>query len=259
MTGRSRIYHGSLSHCRNMPVINRFRYSLFMLYLDLEELEKIFSKYWLWSSKGINFAWFRRADHVGCVAESLGETIRDMVKRETGSRPSGPICLLTNLRHLFYKSNPVSFYYCFEADGETVQAIVAEVTNTPWGERYCYVLGDEQRNDCENTSMQHYRTNKQFTVSPFMPMDMHYEFYFSPPAETLIVQMENHRQGEKVFEVELMLLGETISSLSLARNLFRLPWITAKITIAIYWQALRLWLKRVPFLGHGGEGQPQKK
>lgn len=250
----SRIYSGSLSHCRHIPVVNRFRYDLFMLYLNLDEVDEVFSKYWLWSSKGINFAWFRRADHSGDVEQPLVETIRDMVGDETGNRPRGPVFLLTNLRYLFYKSNPVSFYYCFEGDGKTLQAIVAEVTNTPWGERYCYVLGEKQR--AENTTQysMHYRTDKQFTVSPFMPMDMHYEFYFSLPAKTLGVQMESYRQGVKVFEVDLALVGDPINSSSLSRQLIRLPLMTAKITAAIYWQALRLFLKRVPFLGHGGKG-----
>lgn len=252
----SRLYSGTIGHCRHMPAVNKFRYQLFMLYLDLDELDSLFDKYWLWSSKRINFAWFKRADHSGDPQQPLSETIRDLVSKKTGHRPTGPIRLLTNLRYLFYKSNPVSFYYCFAADGKTVQNIVAEVTNTPWGERYCYVLGDDEKiapPTADNNL--HYRTDKRFTVSPFMPMDMHYQFEFSLPTEQLKVKMQNHRQGQRVFDVELDMAAKPITSATLAKQLFKLPLMTAKVTAAIYWQALKIALKRVPFLGHGGESR----
>jgi len=252
----SRLYRGTIGHCRHMPAINRFRYQLFMLYLDLDEVENLFDKYWLWSSKRKNFAWFNRADHSGDADQPLAESIRELVNEKTGSKPSGPIRLLTNLRYLFYKSNPVSFYYCFNADGETLHSIVAEVTNTPWGERYCYVLSEGEKVAPEIADGNlHYSTEKRFTVSPFMPMDMHYSFEFSPPAQQLMVKMHNYRKGQRVFDVELALQAKPINSATLARQLFRLPLMTVKVTVAIYWQALKIWLKRVPFLGHGGEHQ----
>jgi len=250
----SRLYAGTIGHCRHMPAVNRFRYQLFMLYLDLDEVETLFDKYWLWSSKRFNFAWFNRADHSGNPDQPLADSIRELVNEKTGSRPSGPIRLLTNLRYLFYKSNPVSFYYCFNADGETIHSIVAEVTNTPWGERYCYVLGENEQDtpEVEGANL-YYRTDKRFTVSPFMPMDMHYKFEFSLPTEQLQVKMHNHRQGQRVFDVELDMQAKSITSATLAKQLLRLPLMTAKVTAAIYWQALKIWLKRVPFLGHGGQ------
>jgi DUF1365 family protein len=249
----SRLYTGTIGHCRHMPKINKFRYQLFMLYLDLDELDTLFDKYWLWSSKRRNFAWFNRADHSGDFKQPLAETIRELVDTETGSRPAGPIRLLTNLRYLFYKSNPVSFYYCFNADGETLHSIVAEVTNTPWGERYCYVLSEDKKVATQsNSDNLHYRTDKQFTVSPFMPMDMHYKFEFSLPTQQLRVKMQNHRQGQRVFDVELDMSAVPINSATLAKQLFKLPLMTFKVTAAIYWQALKIWLKGVPFLGHGG-------
>tara|TARA_B110000967_G_C18697302_1_gene466001 strand:- start:22 stop:768 length:747 start_codon:yes stop_codon:yes gene_type:complete len=244
-----------------MPAVNRFRYQLFMLYLDLDEVDTLFDSYWLWSSKRLNFAWFNRADHSGNPDQPLAESIRELVNEKTGSRPSGPIRLLTNLRYLFYKSNPVSFYYCFNADGETIHSIVAEVTNTPWGERYCYVLGEDEKAPPEDQKVPpeiedsnlHYRTDKRFTVSPFMPMDMYYKFEFSLPTEQLKVKMHNHRQGQRLFDVELDMQAKPITSTTLAKQLLRLPLMTAKVTAAIYWQALKIWLKRVPFLGHGGQ------
>lgn len=254
----SRIYSGTLGHYRHLPVSNGFCYRVFMLYLDLDELPRLFQSYWLWSADRANFAWFRRADYMGCPEQSLSQSVRDLVGERTGSRPTGPIHLLTNLRYLFYKSNPVSFYYCFEEDGETLHSIVAEVTNTPWGQRYCYVLGEKQRTQQSTaaesvTEHYGYQTAKQFTVSPFMPLDMHYQFEFSLPGEQLLVRMENHRQGDKVFDVALSLDAQPINSANLAKQLLKIPLMTAKVTAAIYWQAAKIWYKGVPFLGHAGE------
>jgi len=255
----SRLYSGTLGHYRHLPVNNGFRYRVFMLYLDLDELSSVFHGHWLWSTSRANFAWFRRADYMGCAEQSLSQSVRDLVAEKTGSRPAGPIRLLTNLRYLFYKSNPVCFYYCFEQDGETLHSIVAEVTNTPWGQRYCYVLAEkqsgQQRNSTGETVTEHhlYHTAKRFTVSPFMPLDMDYQFEFSLPGEQLLVKMENHRQGEKVFDVELLLESQAINSSNLAKHLLKIPLMTAKVTAAIYWQAAKIWFKGVPFLGHAGE------
>jgi DUF1365 family protein len=248
------IYRGTLGHCRHAPAFNSFHYDVFMLYLDLDELQTLFKPYWLWSTERINFAWFRRADYLGCSQKSLSQCVRDLVADRIGSQPMGPIRLLTNLRYLFYKSNPVSFFYCFETDGKTLHSIVAEVTNTPWGERYYYVLGEEQRNPLDEASESYcFKTAKQFTVSPFMPLDMDYWFRFTLPAKQLRVEMQNHRQGKKVFDVELCLQAQPINSINLAKQLLRIPLMTAKVTAAIYWQAFKVWCKGVPFLGHGGE------
>jgi DUF1365 family protein len=251
----SRIYSGILGHCRHSPTINQFRYKLFMLYLDLDELDTVFDKFLLWSSRRANFAWFRRCDHLGDPSQPLSESVRDLVAEKTGRRPTGPIRLLTNLRYFFYKSNPVSFYYCFESDGITVHSIVAEVTNTPWGEMHCYVLGKDQQLACVEASSDRlfYTTDKVFTVSPFMPLDMQYGFEFSVPAQNLLVKMQNFREGKKVFDVKLDLNAQPITGSSLAKHLLRIPLMTVKVTAGIYWQAIKIVLKGVPFLGHAHE------
>lgn len=261
----SRLYAGTIGHHRHVPAVNSFRYAVFMMYLDLDELETVFKSHWLWSTTHINFAWFRRADYLGCAQQALSQSVRELVNKETGTTPTGPIRLLTNLRYLFYKSNPVSFYYCFEADGKTLHSIVAEVTNTPWGERYCYVLGQQQRVQCNGEHCDKsdtdraqgdyhcFQSAKKFTVSPFMTLDMDYWFKFSLPQEQLLVEMQNQREGKKLFDVKLSLQGYPINSANLAKQLLKIPLMTTKVTAAIYWQALKVWLKGVPFLGHGGE------
>jgi DUF1365 family protein len=240
------IYAGSVRHRRFAPVANEFRYRLFMLYLDLGELDRVFDGYWLWSARRPAPAWFRRADHYGDPALPLDRCIRDLVARETGRRPAGPIRLLTHLRYFGYCFNPVSFYYCFD-EHDTVEHVVMEVNNTPWGEMHCYVLprpagasGESLRFDFDKT----------FHVSPFLPMDMTYRSRLTLPRERLFVGLENWREGGKVFDAHLALDRRPITHAGMARQLALDPLVTARVIALIMWQALKLWAKRAPFYGH---------
>ena len=159
----------------------------------------------------------------------------------------GPVRLLTHPRHFGYGFNPVSFYYCFDRAGSTVEAIVAEITNTPWGERHCYVLPVESSRSAEHL---HFRFGKDFHVSPFLPMNHDYDWRFSIPDERLAVHMQNLSAGEVVFDATLALQRMPIDGAVLARALAGFPLMTAKVTAGIYWQALRLWLKRAPVFTH---------
>lgn len=244
------IYEGLVSHTRQQPVRHRFRYRLFMMYVDLDELPSLFARHWLWSTSRPAIARFRREKHLG--DGDLGTAVRDRVAAATGRRPKGPIRLLTNFCYFGYGFNPVSFYYCFAADGETVQAIVVEVNNTPWGEQTSYVENCAGR----PTAGGRWRFNveKQMHVSPFMPMDVSYTWAMTAPGTQLSVFMANQVDGQRVFSANLALRRKAISSLSLAGVLLRYPFQTARIMAAIHWQALRLWLKRVPVHAH-----PQKQ
>jgi DUF1365 family protein len=176
---------------------------MFMMYLDLDELPELFSRRWLWSTTRPALARFRRNDHLGASDEPLSDSIRDLVERETGVRPAGPIRLLTNLSYFGYCFNPVSFYYCFAEDGQTLQTIVAEVNNTPWGERDTYVLPDSM--DVGNRGVKRFRPKKKMHVSPFMPMDVEYDWCFTDPAERLSVYMANSNAGKRMFDASINL------------------------------------------------------
>ena len=134
------LYEGTVRHRRLTPVAHQFHHSLFMMYLDLDELPTLFRNRWFWSNERANVAVFRRCDHFGDPAVSLDETVRTLVESRTGRRPTGPIRLLTHLRYFGYCFNPLSVYFCFAPDGQSLDIVVAEVSNTPWGERHCYVL-----------------------------------------------------------------------------------------------------------------------
>jgi uncharacterized protein len=251
----SAIYHGWLRHRRYAPREHRFRYPLFMLYLDLAELDEVFRGRWLWSTRRPAPARFDRAGHLGDPAVPLERAVRDLVAQSTGRQLCGPICLLTHLRYWGYGFNPVSFYYCFDASGENVVCMVAEVNNTPWGEQHCYVLDTPSRSSAG--SYLHYRSAKKMHVSPFMPMELTYDWGFGAPGARLGVHMALHpasaatpRAPQSLFDATLILQRVPITTAALAWVLLRFPLMTARVTTAIHWQALRLWLKGVPVHPH---------
>jgi uncharacterized protein len=244
-TMHSALYTGLLRHRRFAPREHEFSYRLFMVYVDLAELQEVFRGRWLWSVARPAVAWLRRRDYLGDPAVSLDTAVRDRVAAETGVRPDGPIRMLTHLRYFGIGFNPVTFYYCFDRAGRRVQSIVAEITNTPWNERHAYVLPD-----VGSARALRYRIAKQFHVSPFLPMDLSYDWRFSQPGARLSVHMEDLQDDRKIFDATLTLQRREISGASLATALVAFPFMTARVVSAIYWQALRLWLKRIPFHSH---------
>ncbi|MGD2046007.1 MAG: DUF1365 domain-containing protein [Gemmatimonadota bacterium] len=245
---KSCIYRGVVRHRRHEPVEHAFDYPLFMMYLDLAELPDVFDAHWLWSAERPAPAWFRRSDYLGDSELDLDVAVRDEAERLTGDRPSGPIRMLTHLRYFGYVQNPVTFYYCFRPESEEVETVVAEITNTPWGERHAYALrsSDPHAPVCGRT----HRFRKSFHVSPFMDMDQEYEWRFGRPGPRLSVHMRNRVDGGRIFDAALALRREEITSGSLARALARFPWMTARVVGGIYWQAFRLWVKRAPYYEH---------
>jgi len=245
---QSCIYEGRVRHTRTQPAKHSFNYRLFMMYLDLDELPTLFKKRWFWSTTRPALARFRRGDHLGRADKPLAGAVRDRVAAETGVRPEGPIRLLTNLSYFGYCFNPVSFYYCFGSDGTTVETIVAEVNNTPWGERDYYVM------QCSGNNRQggawRFNPTKKMHVSPFMPMEVEYDWALAEPTGRLSVYMANARDGQRFFDASMMLERREITGWSLSSVLARFPFQTAKIIVAIHWEALRLWLKRVPVHVH---------
>lgn len=258
------IYEGWVRHRRFKPVEHSFRYRIFMMMLDLAELDEVFSVSRWWATDRAAVARFRRDDHFGEPDEPLDETVRNFVEKQSGDRPDGPIRLLTSLRCCGYVFNPVSFYYCFDRDGEQLTHLVAEVHNTPWNECHCYLLpidsGSTSGKERSPKSSIH-DTKKVFHVSPFMPMDMRYSWRLRVPAESLLVHIENRKsdqlsESKPFFDVTMRMSRREITRCSLSRLLWRYPLMTARITSAIYWQALRLWLKKIPFYKHPNKIQP---
>jgi hypothetical protein len=252
----SAVYEGWVRHRRFEPVEHSFRYRFFLMYLDLAELPSVLDPYPLWSARRPAPARFRRADFMGDPERPLAECARDAVEAETGARPAGPVRLLAGLRYLGHSFNPVSFYYCFDAAGERVEAVVADVENIPWGERHAYVLA---RGESEGTVLTD-ELDKTLHVSPLMGMDQTYAFRAGEPGERLAVHIESRpEQGGagKSFDATLSLRRRELSRPLLSGLLARYPAMSLQVVAKIYTQSLRLKLKGARYFPHPDGSRPK--
>jgi hypothetical protein len=245
----SAIYRGEIRHRRFAPVENSFRYGLFMMYLDLSELAGLFRGVRFWSAERPNLAYLKREDHLGDPSVPLETAVRDLVEERLGSRPAGPVRMLAHLRYFGHCFNPVSFFYCYSPCGEKLETIVAEVRNTPWMERHYYVMG-EGTSEARGKGWRRHRFRKAFHVSPFLPMELDYDWRFKEPGETIHVHMIGLAEGRRLLDATLSLRREPLTAASLQRVLLHYPFMTVKVVAAIHWQALRLAAKRAPFFVH---------
>ena len=243
------IYEGRVRHRRFTPVANAFQYRLYLLYLDLDELPRVFDVHPLWSVERVNAAYFRRRDHLGPQRVPLDGAVRDLVEERTGARPDGPVRMLTHLRYFGYCFNPVSLYYCWDRADRRVEAIVAEVHNTPWLEEHCYVFG-EADNVHPHAGWRRFCFDKAFHVSPFMEMGIRYDWRFLAPGERIQVHMNLFAGDVKRFDATLSLQRTPLTRRSLTRVLLAYPLMTWKVTAMIYRQALRLRRKGARVYAH---------
>lgn len=242
---KSRLYEGLLRHRRVSPRRHEFRYKVFMPYICLDELPELFSGTPFWSATGSALGAYRRSDFLGDPALPLQDEVRRRVFEETGKKHEGPIYLLANLRYYGHIMNPIACYYCFNEDESQLEFLVAEVNNTPWDERHSYVLEGPDGKTWLRTQF-----DKAFHVSPFNPMGMRYHWRSNTPDRRLVLHMENSSGGDKVFDATLSLKAQPMTAASLNWALLRYPFMTIKVGLAIYWQALRLYFKGVPVYTH---------
>jgi DUF1365 family protein len=248
----SAIYSGWVRHSRHLPHPHTFRYPVAQLLIDLDELDTLFERRWLWSVNRRNLAEFRRSDYLGDPDMPLAEAVRERVRAATGHRPGGPVRLLTHLRYGGYVFNPVSFYYCHDGDG-ALDSIVVEITNTPWKERHQYVLPLAAAQ--AQGRVWRWDFGKRFHVSPFMSMDCDYRWRLTAPGEDLHVHMQVWRAQQHQFDADLVLQRRPLDGRGLAMVLSRYPLMTAQVIGAIHWQALKLWLKRTPIHDHPSKAE----
>lgn len=232
----SAVYRGHLRHERSAPKRHAFVQKLYMLYLDLDEVGS-WKSGWLFGIGKWRPLSFRPTDYL-----SKGQVIAE-VKNQLQIDLTGPVRLLTQVRSFGYVFNPVSFYYCFDADGQTLQAVVAEITNTPWSERHRYTLRASENGVRA-------RFAKQFHVSPFFPMTHDYDWRLPVPGNSLAVRMINYQKNQPVFCAQLTLRRREFSTRTLVAAILRHPFMALKVHTAIYLHAFLLWCKRVPFFPH---------
>lgn len=247
---KSQIYEGTIRHRRFRPRPNSFKYRLFFMFLDLAELPTLFDGlHPFWSCERPNLAYFRRRDYFGDPARSMDRAVRDLVAKHSGQPPTGPIRMLTHLRYFGHCFNPATFYYCYDASDSRVETIIVEIKNTPWNERHCYVLGDNH-NEHTAGNWRRFRFDKTFHVSPFIGMNIRYDWRFRVPGETIRVHMIDYENEVKLFDASLALQRRPITRHELTRALVKYPLLTGKVVVLIYFQALRLYLKKVPVFTH---------
>ncbi len=243
------IYVGTVRHRRASPR-HELRHRVALLYLDLAELPGLVGGRLVAGTPGL--VRVRRADYHGNPATPLDTAVRDTVQAHTGRRPQGPIRLLTHARTWGHCFNPVSFYYCFDERGERLEALLGEVTNTPWGERHAYVLEPER----PASPVLRASFDKAFHVSPFMGMDHVYSCRAAVPGETLSVHLESSRSGARVFDATLALYRRELSRGSLRWLAARFPLATVRVLALIYGHAARLRLAGAPVFRHPGGAAP---
>jgi hypothetical protein len=231
--GRSCLYVGTIRHRRAEPA-RQFRHRLTLAYVDLEELPALLGGRLL--ARGPGALRFRRRDFLGDPSVPLDVAVRDRVARLTGTRPAGPVRLLTQLRSFGLCFNPISFYYCLDPSGERLEAVLAEVTNTPWGERESYVLADT----AEGSPIVSGEFAKRLHVSPFMSMDHVYRALASAPGPTLSVHIESRRGDEVAFDATLGMARRELTSTEVRRTVTRHPAAVARVLALIYGHALGL-------------------
>ena len=250
----SALYQGWVQHRRAAPK-HDFKYPIFMAYLDLDEIDTAFSRHPLWSKERWNAVSFRRSDYM-TGEENLRDTVRKRIAREGIEPPLGAVRMLTHLRYFGYCFNPVTFYFCFSAEG-CLEVIVAEITNTPWDERFSYVL-DVRQTQAKGKSYT-FEFQKDFHVSPFLDMHYRYRWTFTDPGKHLVVHMKN-LDGEQVdFDATLSLDHRPMNRLEMGKVITAYPLMTLKVVTAIYWQAFVLWVKRAQFFTHPSKRSLQEQ
>lgn len=243
----SALYTGQVRHRRFAPRYHGFTYDVCMVLFDLDEVDDILALSPWWSAKSWRPARFVRQDYFGDSHIPLKEAVLNEVNKRLGLTLNGPVKLLTNARYFGYLINPISVYYCYD-EAQNLRAMLLEVTNTPWGEKVAYVFSCDPERTIQRTHI-----DKTMHVSPFHPMDHFYDWRSNQPGQKLAIHMQNKEQHGKqqcIFDATLSLRREPITKASLSKVLWRYPWMTAKVAWGIYWQAMKLFIKRVPVHDH---------
>lgn len=241
----SAFYAGFIGHKRYIPRTHSFRYPFFMWFLDLEEIDSMSDVGWWFSPRKFALSRFHRPDYLGPESEPLHESVKKRMAELTGEKVGGKVFGLLNLRTLGLYFSPVNFYFGYDAAG-TCTHMLAEVSNIPWNERhhYAHYLGEMPATPSEP---------KGFKVSPFNPVNQQYHWEISPPEESVAISISVHDKRGHVFDAGLEMKRYDLTARAIRKKLLRRPVMTASIVASIYWQALKLYLKGIPYVPYRKE------
>ncbi len=258
MTLTSGLYTGQVYHRRSRPKVHELRYKVFTLLLDLQAIDSLVSRLWLFSRNRWNLVSFHDRDFGtgrSVPSESLTAYVERLLREHGEMRVPERILLSCYPRVLGYAFNPLSLFYCLDDQG-AIYAVVHEVHNT-FGERHAYVLPVADPDPGEGGPEDgwiHQRTGKSLFVSPFAHMNMHYEFRLNAPGERQVVVIKVFDDAGQWLTASYTASREPLTGARLLRCVSSQPWMTWKVTLGIHWEALRLWLKRVPWFSHVPKG-----
>ena len=236
----SAIYTGMVHHQRFVPKVHRFNYRIYLYWLKLSELEQLDAsvKGFSTKKKGFSAVKFLRSDYLGPPEQTLEASVLERMSELTGSQLHGDIFFLGQVRTFGWYFSPVNFYYLKNAEG-VYSHMLAEVSNTPWNKRHYYLVDLAKQEDCQ----------KAFHVSPFNPMDMTYQWKIKQPDENLRLHLSCIKQ-QKHFEAALNMQRQPLTTKTLRGALLGIPSMTLKTVAGIYWQATKLFFKRIPIHMH---------
>ena len=251
----SALYVGRLRHRRFSPKKHAFEYHVFLSLLDIDEIPRVLQKSRLSSYERFNVLSYFERDHFGDPKKRLRARVEENARQRGIALPNGKIFLLTHLRYFGYVFNPVSFFYFYDGAGKLRQ-MMAEVNNT-FGESHNYWLTPQ--NECPSAAARRYKSEKRMHVSPFMGMSLEYDWIFTEPGEELVAHMNTVDDGKPFFDATLQLARREWTSAEVGRVVAAYPFMTARVIGAIHWQALKLWLKRVPVFTHPAKESTSRK
>ena len=238
MTAASALYVGAVVHRRSAPRTHVLRYRAFWLLIDLDELPRLAARLRLFSHNAGNLFSLHDSDHGDGSATPLRQQVERHLAAAGIDIAGGAIRLLCMPRTFGYGFNPLSAYFCHRRDG-ALAAMLYQVHNT-FGERHSYLIPVES-----SSGVVRQRCDKAFFVSPFLDMRMRYDFKVVPPADRVVIAIRGSNAAGPVITASLAAERRELTDRALLLAFLRVPAVTAKVMVAIHWEALRLWLKGV--------------